>query len=226
MLKTTKIAKNKEHIMQRILSGIAIGLIFIIAIFLYRPLFTILIYLIAALMLLEWFNMTNKSASHLYAGLPIVALPIASLLIISDIDDDGWLLFSFFCLVWSVDTMAMVGGKLIGGMKLAPSLSPNKTVSGLCIGVLSAMIVVNILSALPSYQLPYMLPKSMIYLNIIYMLLGVIAQLSDLFISYFKRHFSIKDSGTIIPGHGGVLDRFDSIILTAPLVALYLISNL
>ena len=176
-------------------------------------------------MLFEWYNITKTSIYHNLIGLLAIPIPIASLLLISYIDQTGWLLMTFFCIVWRVDVMAMFGGKLIGGPKLAPKTSPNKTVSGLVIGVLSAIISVNILTLISGYTLPYMIDISNISLSFFALVIGVIAQISDLSVSLIKRKFKIKDTGTIIPGHGGALDRFDSIILTAPLIALYLINR-
>jgi len=217
---------NKENIITRCISGLIIGAIFITAIFVFRPLFYILFYVIAGLMLLEWYNMTKDSKFCTILGQLLIPLPIASLLFLSYIDQNGWLLFTFFIIIWSVDTMAMFGGKLIGGPKLAPKLSPNKTISGLATGVISAIIITNIISYIPSYHLPYNFLESSLALSIFVLIIGITAQISDLLVSYFKRKFNIKDSGTIIPGHGGMLDRFDSIILTAPLVVLYFIGHL
>ena len=216
---------NKRNLLIRCLSGLALGCFFIVAIFFLRPLFYIALYSIATLMLLEWYNITKTSIYHNLIGLLAIPIPIASLLLISYIDQTGWLLMTFFCIVWSVDVMAMFGGKLIGGPKLAPKTSPNKTVSGLVIGVLSAIISVNILTLISGYTLPYMIDISNISLSFFALVIGVIAQISDLSVSLIKRKFKIKDTGTIIPGHGGALDRFDSIILTAPLIALYLINR-
>jgi len=216
---------NKKNLLIRCLSGLVLGCFFIVAIFVVRPLFYIAIYSIAVVMLLEWYNITKTSLYHNLLGLLAIPIPIASLLLISYIDRSGWLLMTFFCIIWSVDIMAMFGGKLIGGPKLAPKTSPNKTISGLIIGVSSAIISVNILTLIPEYSLPYMVAESNISLSFFALIIGIIAQISDLSISLLKRKFSIKDTGTIIPGHGGALDRFDSIILTAPLIALYLLNN-
>jgi phosphatidate cytidylyltransferase len=119
-------------------------------------------------------------------------------------------------LIWSVDTMAMIGGKILQGPKLAPSISPNKTISGLLTGVISAVIIVIII-----WQKNNLLINNIYNVCLYTMLLAVMAQVSDLLVSFFKRKFKVKDSGNIIPGHGGVLDRFDSIILTAPIIFLY-----
>jgi phosphatidate cytidylyltransferase len=214
---------NKENILTRCASGLIIAAIFMIAIFVFRPLFYILCYIIAALMLLEWYNMTHISRKCNLLGQILIPAPIASLLFLSCIDQSGWLLFTFFTIIWSVDIMAMLGGKLIGGPKLASKLSPNKTISGLLIGVCFAIIITNIITYIPSYYLPYKILDSHFALSLFSLIIGLTAQASDLLVSYFKRRFNIKDSGTIIPGHGGMLDRFDSIILTAPLVVLFFI---
>ena len=131
-------------------------------------------------------------------------------------------MLTYFVIIWVVDTFAMFGGKLIGGKKLTPNLSPNKTYSGLASGCLFAASVPFFLKMLPFYD-PIILDNlsidAIIFLSI---LIGLIAQASDLFISYFKRKFDIKDTGDIIPGHGGMLDRFDSWVFSAPCLLLLL----
>lgn len=166
-------------------------------------------------MLLEWYDMTRSSLVCSLVGQVMIPVSISALLLISHIDHSGWMIFSYFCMIWTVDTMAMIGGKIIKGPKFAPVISPNKTISGLIIGVTSSTIVINILNM--KFNL-----FSVSFMTVSIFCLGIsfIAQCSDLFVSYFKRKFHIKDTGSIIPGHGGVLDRFDSIILTSPLVVI------
>lgn len=220
---------DKQNLLKRSISGLALAIIFLISIFLYRPIFYILIYIVAALMLFEWYNMTQNAEKNIYnfIGQILITIPVSSVLIISSIDTQGWVLLTLFMCISVVDIMAMFGGKLIGGIKLAPKISPNKTISGLLTGITSACIAINLLTLIPGYQLPGMLDKNRFFLSLYILLLGIIAQTSDLLVSCFKRKFKIKDTGTIIPGHGGALDRFDSIILTAPLVLLlYLINNI
>ena len=206
----------------RIISAIVIGLIFITAIFFIRPLFFVLMLGIAGAMLAEWYDMTYTKSNYLYSGIVIIPIPIAALLYISNIDDNGWLLFTFFVIIWCVDSVAMFVGKLVEGPKLAPTLSPRKTVSGLLGGVAAASLLPLLLNLIPVYNITNYIPTSLTVLMCQFAFIGVVAQISDLFISYFKRKFKIKDSGNIIPGHGGMLDRFDSITLTAPIVAFYL----
>ena len=219
---------DKQNLLKRSISGSILAIIFLASIFLFRPAFTVLVYIVAALMLLEWYNMTKNEKLYIYnfTGQILIIIPISSILIISSIDDQGWVLLTLFVCISTVDIMAMFGGKLIGGVKLAPKISPNKTISGLLVGTSSACIAINLLTLIPNYELPGMLNKNNFALTLHILLLGMIAQTSDLLVSCFKRKFKIKDTGTIIPGHGGALDRFDSIILTAPLVLLYLSSNL
>ena len=142
-----------------------------------------------------------------FIGQIFIIIPISSILIISNLDTHGWILLTLFICISTVDIMAMFGGKLIGGIKLAPKISPNKTISGLLVGTSSACIVINLLTLIPSYELPGMLHKNNFFLTLHILLLGMIAQASDLLVSCFKRKFKIKDTGTIIPGHGGALDR-------------------
>lgn len=217
-----KTSKKLSNLKLRIISGALIGAIFITAIFFVRPLFFALIIGIAGLMLSEWYSMTKTSKPYLFLGLAVITIPIISLLHISDIDKTGWVLFTFFVIIWTVDSFAMLCGKTIQGPKLAPVLSPKKTISGLVGGVLAASLAPLILAILPFYDITNYVNVSKAFLVLQSGILGIIAQVSDLFISYFKRKFKIKDSGDIIPGHGGVLDRFDSLILTAPILAIYL----
>ncbi|WP_425364089.1 phosphatidate cytidylyltransferase [Candidatus Tisiphia endosymbiont of Hybos culiciformis] len=212
------LGKKKSNIVVRILSALVIGPVFIIAIMFIKSLFYILMLLIAVGMLYEWYQMTKSSFSYGLLGFIMIPIPIISLVIIAIEDKNRWLLLLYFTIIWSVDVFAMIGGKNIGGAKLAPKISPNKTCSGLITGVLASGVTAFLLSLMPGFDLPtyYLLNKR--HLIIAAFCLALIAQMSDLFISYFKRKFAIKDSGTIIPGHGGVLDRFDSIILTAPIL--------
>jgi phosphatidate cytidylyltransferase len=110
-------------------------------------------------------------------------------------------------LVWATDTGAYAFGRLIGGPRLAPLISPNKTWAGFIGGTLSAGVVGTILA---HYIYP-MLP-SLGGIFICSLLLSTVAHAGDLMESAFKRYFGVKDSGSLIPGHGGLLDRLDSLL--------------
>ncbi len=122
-----------------------------------------------------------------------------------------WLLF-LFGLLWLGDTAAMFVGKAFGKHKLAPTVSPNKTVEGFVGGIAGAVIVAVILGFWRLDMIP------MWQLITIAILCSIFGQLGDLVESMWKRSLGIKDSSAIIPGHGGVLDRFDSLLFAAPVM--------
>lgn len=116
-----------------------------------------------------------------------------------------------FVIVWATDTAALVFGKLIGGRKLWPAISPGKTWAGTVGGTLTAMVCYAIYAAILSLDL---LPSLILAFS-----LSVVAHLGDLFESFVKRRFGTKDSGGLIPGHGGMLDRMDSMLATSAVLA-------
>lgn len=209
--------KLKSNMLLRIMSALVFGPLFIIAILWLKPLFYILMILVGIAMLCEWYDMTSSNIYCLLLGLIIVPIPIISLLLLNT-QNNRWLLLLYFTIIWSVDTFAMIGGKVIGGLKLAPKISPKKTWSGLLTGAIAAGFIAILINLIPYFYIENFYFSTKLRLFMLGFVLALIAQLSDLFISCFKRKFNIKDSGTIIPGHGGVLDRFDSIILTTPII--------
>ncbi len=140
-------------------------------------------------------------------------------------------LFHFMTLllvVWASDSFAYLFGRLIGGPKLAPAISPKKTWAGFIGSSLGAGAVAAIL-AIPAVTLSD-LPRTLGQLSpqayfLLGAVLGMVGQAGDLMVSYFKRRFEVKDTGSLIPGHGGVLDRIDALLLVAivfSFTALYL----
>ncbi|WP_026893815.1 phosphatidate cytidylyltransferase [Clostridiisalibacter paucivorans] len=120
-----------------------------------------------------------------------------------------------FITAWATDTFAYFTGMFFGKNKLCPTLSPKKTIEGSIGGTLGSFVVTFIfVKAIGTGNLLQLLPLSIIC--------AIIAQLGDLTASKIKRIASIKDYGSIMPGHGGVLDRFDSILFTAPTVYYYM----
>lgn len=143
-------------------------------------------------------------------GVPCMALDWLR----ADPDYGQLTIYWLFGVVWATDIGAYAAGRTIGGAKLAPRISPNKTWAGLAGGVLSAGLV-GYGVAVWFVQAPH--PLTLAGLSAA---LAVLAQLGDLGESGLKRHFGVKDSGRLIPGHGGVLDRCDGLLSTAPAVAL------
>ncbi len=121
-----------------------------------------------------------------------------------------------FAVVWGTDIMAYFGGRLIGGPKLWPRVSPSKTWSGFITGVTCGALlgVATVAGALGSAQTHFLI------IFIVGVAGGVVAQAGDLLESSIKRHFGVKDSSHLIPGHGGFMDRLDGFIVTATFAAL------
>jgi phosphatidate cytidylyltransferase len=124
-------------------------------------------------------------------------------------------LFAFFILIWINDTFAFLIGKLIGRHKLMAHISPKKTIEGFAGGFVFSIAAAAITGA-------YYLNESAINWMLIAIIIGIFGPLGDLFESKLKRIAGLKDSGQIMPGHGGVLDRLDSVIFSAPFVFLFL----
>jgi phosphatidate cytidylyltransferase len=139
-----------------------------------------------------------------YIGLPVLALVL--------LRERFGLLAAFWAmaLVWACDTGAYFAGRALGGPKLAPAISPNKTWAGFVGGLAAAGIFALLL-------VPYGLP---LLLALATPLLAAVAQAGDLFESHLKRLAGVKDSGNLLPGHGGVLDRLDGLVAVAPIAAL------
>lgn len=170
------------------------------------PSFLALGLIMGAAMFVAVFDRSIKLAvGVLYAGLPALAI-----IYLRDIENGILIVFWTLALVWATDIGAYFSGRAIGGPKLAPQFSPNKTWAGLIGGVLLTAAVSFVL------HVYWGLPFKLVLLSVP---LAVLAQMGDLFESWLKRKAGAKDSGTIFPGHGGVMDRLDGLIPVAPVVA-------
>jgi len=160
--------------------------------------------------------------SHLCTALLYIALPISlsNAVVMYDGNFDGKIILSFFIIIWASDVgaylLGMSFGQRSGSRKLCPDISPKKSWVGFWGGLFASALTGYLLS------LTSLLDISGIHALILGLLMGVFGVAGDLFESMWKRHYGIKDSGTIIPGHGGLLDRFDSSLFAMPVGALYL----
>lgn len=169
-----------------------------------------------------------SSVSYSLFGLIYIVMGLGSLLLIRHdwlyysltmpIAGENWgvvmLWLLLFC-TWASDTFAYFAGRAFGKRKIVPSISPNKTLEGFIggfIGCIITGIIYASISNIPVYLGAY-----------VGVICGVLAPLGDLFESKLKRLCNVKDSGTLLPGHGGVLDRFDSLLFTAPVTLLLIL---
>ena len=151
-----------------------------------------------------------------FLGPLYVGLLLGHLLLLRAMENGReWTLILFFT-IWMCDIAAFYTGRSIGRHKLYPEISPNKTIEGAIGGVLGSLIVVAVAK---SWYLSQLTLVDVIAISIGVSIMG---QLGDLCESMFKRSAGVKDSGGLIPGHGGILDRFDSILFAAPFLYYYL----
>jgi phosphatidate cytidylyltransferase len=145
------------------------------------------------------------------AGLLFVALPFSYLVRIDEIDRSGrrLVLFTLF-LMWAGDTLAYFVGKALGRVKMAPDLSPKKTWEGAFANLIGSLLIGFAFARWMDVD-----PTTML---VIAALANIAGQLGDLIESAYKRGAAAKDSGSLLPGHGGMLDRVDSLILASPVV--------
>lgn len=143
----------------------------------------------------------------LYAGLGFRFMMLARA-------ESLWMLLYALLIVWITDSGAYLIGRKIGKNKLAPHISPNKTWEGSIGGSLSAVVIVGAYLYFVQGAFPYSF-STMLLWTLVFSIGG---QLGDLIESAFKRHYGVKDSGKILPGHGGILDRFDSLLFVLPLM--------
>ncbi|MEE8366790.1 MAG: phosphatidate cytidylyltransferase [Thermoanaerobaculia bacterium] len=152
-------------------------------------------------------------------GVPYLVLPAVSLCYLQA--TDPWLLLLLLAVVWAGDSAAFVVGSKLGKHKLAPTISPNKSWEGAVASLVGALAAALVWREFYS-------AKTGLALLILVAVTGVVAQLGDLVESMLKRGAGVKDSGTLLPGHGGILDRFDALFFAAPVfgVGVYVIALL
>ncbi|MBA3667669.1 MAG: phosphatidate cytidylyltransferase [Sphingomonas sp.] len=185
--------------------------------------FALTVALVATVMYVEWTRMVGRwGLGWKLAGFVYCLLPALSLLWIREragpagIGQGADLLIWVFVIVWSTDIGAYAAGRAIGGPKLAPSISPNKTIAGLVGGVACATLLGG------AWAIAAQLPEAVLWLAAPF---AALAQAGDLFESGLKRRAGVKDSGTWLPGHGGLLDRLDGLVPVAALTAMLMVGG-
>lgn len=164
----------------------------------------------------------STSSKYLYL-LGYIALPFIFIVKISfgTNDYNPKIIIGLFVLIWTNDTFAYLVGKSIGKHKLFERVSPKKTIEGFLGGMVFAAFAGFLISKLYIQPNPAFSGKSILIWTIIALIVSVFGTIGDLIESKFKRIAGIKDSGSIMPGHGGILDRLDSVIFVAPIIFLF-----
>lgn len=189
--------------------------------------FYLIVYL--SYMILHSQDMELKDVSLLFMLSSLIPIGFSMLVCLRDLGITGemgmakrdgmFLLLTAFCCCWFSDSGAYFTGRTMGKHKLAPTISPNKTVEGFIGGVVWNVVGMVLVSLL--YQVPAISAGAKInlpFMIVIAFVAAFVGALGDLSASHIKRVFGVKDFGNIMPGHGGVMDRFDSILLVAPFV--------
>ena len=183
----------------------------------------ILLFLILLLLFLLGFYVFSfpkyniKQVSMIFFGVIYVVITFSFIYLIRERNEFGkYLVWLIFISSWGSDTFAYCIGMLFGRHKFSPVLSPNKTIEGVIGGILGAFLLGYIYNHFLTIRYGDILNLSFLQIPTACALGAVLSILGDLTASAIKRDFKVKDYGNIIPGHGGILDRFDSVIFTAP----------
>ncbi|MBW7956640.1 MAG: phosphatidate cytidylyltransferase [Deltaproteobacteria bacterium] len=203
--------------------GIVSGLIIILAEYYLGPVF-LAPALLAFVFLFFFYSMVSGrtigdssiDTAHKTLGLLYIALPISFITPLRELPQGQWWLLFLLVVVWANDTFALSVGKTLGKHKLSPEISPKKTVEGAVGGIIGGIIAAFVFARLAGLGPDYL------GITALSAGIGLIAIVGDLAESVLKRSAGVKDSGAIIPGHGGMLDRIDSLIFNIPFVYFYL----
>ncbi len=211
--------KNNEHLISSI--PIYVSAIVITHLIFFKLHLILIAYLFTLFVTLFIIKMVSKNPikdafvdiSVTFVASIMLPLCLSTLFLIRDISYE-WLLYLYF-VVWCSDVFAYFVGVKFGKHRLIEAVSPKKSIEGLIGGTVFALIAGLLINH-------YLLEKSVVWMTLMTLEIIVIGVLGDLIESMIKRSANVKDSGTLIPGHGGMYDRFDSIIFASPLLLLYI----
>lgn len=205
------ITKIKWQSITRIAACIAYAVFGYLLVFDYSALLVFVYIIISALIMALC---SGRNAGWVAGGYIYATLPVMSLAYIRGDEPFGFGAIIFlYAVVWGTDIAAYFNGRAVGGPKLAPRFSPNKTWSGAIGGALAGVAGGTLVAylALDTSPANYFIP-------LLALALSIISQIGDISESWVKRHFGVKDSGTLLPGHGGFMDRVDGLVYAAVLL--------
>lgn len=192
----------------------------------YASLYLVMLFIIPVALIIFWLFSHDQTdflrVAYLIMGIIYIAIPLALLASLFSFhpffpfETKGMLIIGFFTIVWTFDTGAYFIGSFIGRHKLYEKISPKKTWEGTIGGFVFAMLAAWLLSVFTALH-------DIAFWFIVTGIISVFGTLGDLAESKMKRQTGIKDSGSLMPGHGGVLDRFDAVLMSVPFVYVYVI---
>jgi phosphatidate cytidylyltransferase len=222
-----EIARNKNISVNTTIGLTAITLLLANQYQNFFDLYSFLLILVVVLAILELFRKSGSAISNISVtllGIFYIGFFTSALIGIREFYPavfglyfrGGYIIISVLASIWICDSAAFFGGTALGKHKIAPRISPHKSWEGAIFGFCFAIITMVIAKF---FVLDFLSWEAIIILGFI---IGTIGQMGDLFESLLKRDAGVKDSSGLIPGHGGIFDRFDSLLLTAPVILLYL----
>ncbi len=174
--------------------------------------------LLLAVYVLSFPKYNSEQISMVFFGFFYVALTMSYIYRLRISDGGAYSVWLIFIASWGADTMAYLTGILIGKHKIAPVLSPKKTVEGCIGGVVGSTLIGLIYSLIFKDDLSAVYSNPVLLFTIVSAAASIVSMIGDMAASAIKRNKEIKDYGKLIPGHGGILDRFDSVIFVAPII--------
>ena len=203
----------KKEIYKRILTSLVLLPIIIFSIFSDSLFFNIILLATFFLASYEWYNISKKSFTYLFIGFSIIITSIFSAFFLRGSDNTSQQLFLWLLLIVIFsDTGGYISGKIIGGKKLT-KISPNKTISGMIGSYAFAILPIFVIYVLNDLKIVIFEQLTLsIKTLILSLIFSLISQFGDLTVSYCKRKNKVKDTGNVLPGHGGLLDRIDGLI--------------
>jgi len=188
---------------------------------LYAPLVYLFMFLLFVIMLAQHKTVSVTDAAMVIFSVVYIPYFLTNLLYIRELEYGRILIWIPFIGAFLTDTCAYFAGVFLGKHKLCPEISPKKTIEGSVGGILGCMAACMLYGLL--MEKAWSLNVNYLSLAALGFAMSIVSQIGDLSASIIKRKFGIKDYGSLFPGHGGILDRLDSVIMIAPLVYLYIV---